>query len=366
MVQNLHSAQALTVLRVIPSGSPTMFARRTVVFVVGMAALLSARLAAAGGKVQLELVADERVPITGQQEWLARLSRAGIEGFRIRAKNASDEPRIDVGGTDDAPIYSVVGVLTANDELLLPGARFRAAQVGGLAGWLRDLAEHGPPDRRPATGAFGLTEKDFALLHADMAPALGFDTQGMSRADVIRLAAKQMSTPLVADSKLAEPLGADKVTENLASLSRGTALAYVVRSHGLCIVPQPSGGRIGLAIVEAKPEMQIWPIGWEPKKPEKDIKPELFEFLEVNVTGVSVTQVLEAVSQRLKMPILLDHNALARHGLEPAKVFVEFPHSRTTYSIMLRRALFKAMLKGELRVDEADQPFLWVTSIKSI
>ena len=29
-------------------------------------------------------------------------------------------------------------------------------------------------------------------------------------------------------------------------------------------------------------------------------------------------------------------------------------------------ALFKAMLKGELRVDEADRPFLWVTSIKPI
>ncbi|MDD4267616.1 MAG: hypothetical protein PHO07_16920 [Pirellulales bacterium] len=343
-----------------------MIARYTMVLVAGMAALLSAQSAAAGGKVQLELVADERVPITGQQEWLARLARAGIEGFRIRARNPSDQPRIDVGGSDDAPVYSVVGVLTANDELLLPGARFRAAQVGGLAEWLRDLAEQGPPDRRPATGAFGLTENDFALLHADMAPALGFDTQGMSRADVIRVAARQMSTPLVADPELAEPLGADKVAENLAGLSRGTALAYVVRPHGLGIVPQPSGGRIGLAILEAKPETQVWPIGWEPKRPEKDVKPEMFEFLEVNVTGVSVTQVLEAVSQRLKMPILLDQNALARHGLEPDKVFVAFPHARTTYSIMLRRALFKAMLKGELRVDEADRPFLWVTSIKPI
>lgn len=343
-----------------------MFARYMVVFVVGLATLPAALPAAAGGRVQLELVADEQMPITGQQEWLARLSKAGIEGFRIRAGSPSDQPRIDVGGTQDAPIYSVVGVLTANDELVLPGARFRPGQISGLADWLRDLAEHGPPGRRPATTVFGLTERDFALLQADMAPAVGFDTRGMSRADVIRLLAKQMSTPLAADPKLAEPLGSDKVMENLAGLSRGTALAYVVRSHGLCLVPRPSGGRIGVAIVEAKPEMQIWPIGWEPKKPEKDVKPEMFEFLDVNVTGVSVTQVLDAVSQRLRMPILLDHNALARHGLEPEKVFVDLSQPRITYSMMLRRALSKAMLKSELRVDEADQPFLWVTSIKPI
>lgn len=341
-----------------------MFTRSAVVFAVGFTALLGARSAVAAGRVQLELVADERVPITGQQEWLSRLSKAGIEGFRIRAKSPSDEPRIDVGGTEAAPIYTVVGVLTANDEVVVPGARFRAAQVSGLAGWLRDLAEHGPADRRPPTTAFGLTEKDFALLQADMAPALGCDTQGMSRADVIRLVARQISTPLAADPKLAGPLGSDKVLENLAKLSRGTALAYVVRPQGLCLVPRSSGGKISLAIVEARPEMQIWPIGWEPKKPEKDIIPELFELREINVSGVSVKQVLDAVSQRLDMPILLDHNALARHGLEPEKVFVDLPQSRTTYSIMLRKTLFKAMLKSELRLDEADQPFLWVTSIK--
>jgi hypothetical protein len=211
-----------------------------------------------------------------------------------------------------------------------------------------------------------LDAKDFARLQADLAPPLGFNTQGVSRADVIRQVAKGMSTPLVADPRLAESLSKDLVAEDLSTLSRGTALAYVLRSPGLCLVPGGVSGRVSLSIVEAKPDLQIWPIGWEPKKPARDVKPDMFELLPVNVSGVSVTTVLDAVGKRLEMPILLDHNALARHGIEPDKVIAELKPSRSTYSIMLRQVLFQARLKGELRVDDADRPFMWVTSLKPI
>ena len=45
---------------------------------------------------------------------------------------------------------------------------------------------------------------------------------------------------------------------------------------------------------------------------------------------------------------------------------VSFPQSRTTYSIALRKMLFKAGLKFEVRVDEAGKPFLWVTTLKPV
>ena len=322
--------------------------------------------AMAGGRVELELAAEERMAINGRQQWLARLSQAGVENFRIRSATTGERPKIDVHGTQDSPIYKVTGILTASDELHLPGIRFRATQLGQLAGWIRDLAENGPHDQRPATTAFGLTEQDFARLQADMAPMVGFDTQGISRTEFIRGVAKSMVTPLVADPQLAGPLSDDKVAEQLSNLSRGTALAYVLRPHGLCLVPQVSGGKLSLAIVRAQADMQIWPIGWEPKKPARDVQPDLYEFLNVNVAGVTLPKVLEVVSSRLEMPILLDHNAMARHGIEPESVMITLPPKRSTYSIMLRQALFKARLKGELRVDEADRPFYWVTTVKPL
>ena len=331
-------------------------------FLLGSASVAGVGLA--GDRVQLELAVEERVAITGRQEWLQRLSRAGIENFRIRSARPGEVPNIDKRGTEQARTYFVTGIITSDNKLVVPGGRFGPSEMGQLAAWVRDLSEMGPADERPAQGAFGLNIDEFERLQADLSPPLEFSTAGISRAEVVRKVAKTIATRLVADPRLAEPLSKDMVAEELSSLSRGTALAYVLRSPGLCLVPSRESGNLALSIVEARADLQIWPIGWEPEKPDREVKPELYDFLPVNVSGVSVTTVLEAVSKRLEMPILLDHNAVARHGLEPDKTIVQLPSSRSTYSIMLRKILFQARLKHELRVDDAGRPFLWVTSVK--
>ena len=58
--------------------------------------------------------------------------------------------------------------------------------------------------------------------------------------------------------------------------------------------------------------------------------------------NVSATRVLEAIGGADQVPILLDHNALARHGVDPAKATVSLPQQRTTYSLALRKLLFQA------------------------
>ena len=62
----------------------------------------------------------------------------------------------------------------------------------------------------------------------------------------------------------------------------------------------------------------------------------------------------------------MDYNAMARHGVDPAKAIVSMPAGRTTYSLALRKLLFKAGLKFEVRVDEAGKPFLWVSTVKPV
>ena len=82
--------------------------------------------------------------------------------------------------------------------------------------------------------------------------------------------------------------------------------------------------------------------------------------------NVSAAAALEAIGTALKTPVLMDHVALARHGIEPAKVTVSHPPSRTTYSLALRKLLFQAKLKFEVRCDEAGTPFLWISTIKPV
>jgi len=64
--------------------------------------------------------------------------------------------------------------------------------------------------------------------------------------------------------------------------------------------------------------------------------------------------------------VLMDQNALARHGIDPSKAMVSIPVGRTTYSIALRKLLFQAGLKFEVRLDESGRPLLWVSTVKPV
>jgi hypothetical protein len=165
----------------------------------------------------------------------------------------------------------------------------------------------------------------------------------------------------------------DLVREELSELSFGTALAYILRPAGLAAIPArveavPGSNTrtVGLAIVRATSAPEIWPIGWPPVKSPPDLVPGLYQFLEVNVQGVSAARVVQAVQERIGIPVLWDYNALARWGIDPAKSSVRFPPKSTSYAQLLRHCLFQAGLKYELRVDEADKPFLWITTTKPL
>lgn len=323
-----------------------------------------ARVALAAGQVSLEVATEEGTSLTAQQEWGRRLSQAGLANVRFHTRQPSDQADIRNLGTDSAPLYQVVGILGSDETLRVPGARFRAGEAAQLKRWLDDLAQNGPPQSRPAKTAFGLEVAQFQQAEKELGQLVGFSTAGVSRQQVIQRMLRQLSVPAGSmPQRLPED---DKVVEELSGLSCGTALACVLRPLGLCMVPQAERGGVGYSIVPSKPGAEVWPIGWPPEKRPADLLPAMMEFHNVNVERQPVTKVIDAVCQRLKLPALVDHNALARWGIDPEKAIVNVPQSRTTYSILLRKALFQARLKSELRVDEAGHPFLWITTIKPI
>jgi len=320
----------------------------------------------AAGKVQLELVGDSAGSALVFQEWVQALGKAGVANVRIRASRPTDQVGIQVHGSRESPLYVVTGVVVSRDELSLPGARFRRNETGRLKQWLDDLSTQGPADQRPARGAFGLTAGQFAVLREDLAQPVGFVTRGETRREVVEKIRRRLNVPLALDPEAAEAIGDDKVEEELQDLSCGTALACVLRVPGLCLVAREAGARPGLAVVKARRDLEIWPIGWQPEKPPKDVLPGLFEFLNINLEKVPVTRALEAMGQRLKSPVLLDHNAMARHGIDVAAATVTLPRTRTTHSLALRKFLFQAGLKFEVRLDEAGKPFLWISTVKPV
>ena len=323
-----------------------------------------ARAALAAGQVGLEVVTEERVSLTAQQEWGRRLAQAGLSNVRFRTKQVADKMEIRNLGTESAPLYQVVAVLAPDETLLVPGARFRASDVAQLKSWLDDMARNGPLENRPAKTAFGLEVAQFQQAEKDLSQLVGFPTAGVSRQEAIRRILRQLSAPVRSmPERLPED---DKVVEELGGLSCGTALACLLRPIGLCLIPQAERGGVNYSITASKPGEEVWPVGWPPEKRPADVVPGMMEFLNANVQGVPVTKVIDAVCGRLKLPVLWDRNALARWGIDAEKAIVNLPKSRTTYSILLRKALFQAHLKSEVRMDEAGHPFVWITTIKPI
>ncbi len=315
--------------------------------------------------VHLTLVTDGQALVTAQHEWARNLARAGVTDVRIRAARVGDRLQVEDRGTPSAPIYAVTGQITSSNEVRLPGAKFRSGDAAGVARWLDDLARHGPVEKRPKKTAFGLDAQQFEQAHVDLSQPVGFPTLGIKRADVIRKMAGRLAFPLKIDRRQLEVMGDDKVAEELSGLSSGTALACVVRPAGLCLIPQPStGGAIEYAVVAEKEGVKSWPVGWESKKSKKETLPKMLEFIPASMEDVPLPEVLEILAKRLGAPILLDHHAMARHGIDPAKTIINLPQSRTTYGLLLRRVLLKARLKSELRVDEAGTPLFWVTTVK--
>ncbi len=342
------------------------FNRRTTAAAVGgfLIGALAASVGWAAGRAELEIVRQPRVPVTAMQQWSRALGEAGLSSVRIREARGGDRIGIEKTGTEASPVYRVTGSLSTSGELILPGGRYRAGEARRVARWLEELAARGLPEERPARSAFGLTAEQFAQVRADLARPVAFSTRDAARSEVVQRVGRQLQIGMLNAADGMETLSRDKVAEELSGLSSGTALACALRPAGYALVPRASGERIGYAIVRMQEGMEIWPIGWEPEKSRKETLPALYEFLNVNIQGVSAQQALDAIAGRLKVPCLLDHNALARHGIDPAKETVSLPGGRTFYSKALERVLFQAGLKSELRVDEAGRPLLWVTTIK--
>ena len=322
--------------------------------------------ACAVGRVQLELIGEARAGPTALQEWARTLGKAGIHNVRIRAGGAAARVGVEVRGTQSRPLYVVTGIVRSRDELILPPGRFRRADVGRLARWLDELARLGPEDQREPPASFGLTAKQFKQIRDDMSRPVGFSTKGMIRRQVVKHIADSLTLPLRIEPGPAAGLDEDKVAEELSSLSSGTALAYVLRPAGLCLAPRRADGRPEHVVFKSRPGLEVWPVGWEPQKPVREVLPALYKFHNINLQDVPVTRVLDAIGKHMKVPVLIDHSALARHGIDMAKALVTHPRGRTTYSLVLQKVLFQAGLKFEVRVDEADRPFFWISTIKKV
>jgi hypothetical protein len=332
-----------------------------------VAAGFPATTAAQDARVELELVMEPGFPTEQARKWIAMLDKAGITGVRIRGGNVGDSVKLEPTGTRERPGYHVTGILTLDEKLILPGGKFTANDAAGIARWLAKLKEGGSEglDSKPA--AFGLTPSQLVATHEGLSGKVSFTTKGQSPRDVVEKIGGTLKLKLTTDAAALDALEAcDPVGDELIGLSHGTALAAAIRPAGLVMVPVKGAGQVQLRITSSKSASESWPIGWPlpAEKSPKELVPDLLKFIPVEINDTSLGDALSAIVGRLKVPLVIDYNALARNRVDLATKKVSLPKSKTFYSKILDKLLFQARLKYELRLDEADQPFLWVTSVE--
>jgi hypothetical protein len=329
----------------------------------------AAPTACAEARVELDLATSGTFPVTAQQEWYRLLSELGVDGLRIRKAQSDDKVEVKVAGSQQAPVYKVVGRLASSNQIELPGGKFSPNDRAGLSKWLAKLRSEGPQSSGSRPTPFGLNAKQLAAANSDLATRIAFSTKGMTPREFVDRISSALKYPLNVDRASKQQLAsAEPIGEELEGLTAGTTLAYALRSEGLGLVPHISETKkLEYAVAKSGGGQTSWPVGWplEERKP-KDLIPELFEPHNAEIEDNPLAEALEAIGDLLETPVLYDHYALARQGIDAAKVNVKFPPGRTWYGKVLEKILYQARLKGEWRVDEAGKPLLWVTTLKPV
>jgi hypothetical protein len=137
----------------------------------------------------------------------------------------------------------------------------------------------------------------------------------------------------------------------------------VLRPLGLVLLPEKTrGAEVRLRVTDMRQADQVWPVGWPSEKNASERVPALLKFLNVEINDTPLAEALDAIQQRLEVPFLFDRNALARQRIDLDQAKVSLPSGKTFYGKILDRLLTQARLSWEVRVDEAEQPFLWISS----
>lgn len=320
---------------------------------------------AAGARVDMELCTQAGFPLTGAQEWYKLLTALKVDGLQIRGIRETDKATIETRGTEANPAYRVTGILTANNQLILPGGKFTSRDRVEIGAWLSRLKEQGAAQAEGGNKLlFGLSDAQYAAVRRDLSRPVDFSTQGLSVQEIVTRISQRLDLQLLVDRNVTAAMAeADKLEIELRDISRGTVLAYTIRSAGLVLQPRLGSSRQPEYLVTLASGQTVWPVGWPITKPERDVLPKMFEMLDVDIDNVELTRVMAAIAEQLKTPVLIDQQALVRQKIDMATFKVSHPSKQSFYKKVLQVVLFKARLKHEVRVDDADKPLIWITTL---
>ncbi|MEW4565134.1 hypothetical protein AB1K70_21595 [Bremerella sp. JC770] len=316
-------------------------------------------------RVTLEVITEKGLSITALQEWTRLLNGKGADSVKLRSGREGERAEIQEVNLGRTQSYRVTAVLGRDQTLHMPdGKRFTKRNLGQLPQWFQRIKVGGEEELMRQPESDGMTRAERNEVRSKLAKPLDFNTKDQPLAETLGAVRELTGLNFSASPAMIARVKTLRGKDELNGYGAGTAMAILLRAHGLAVVPKREvGGTVDLHVLPIGISDDAWPINQPLTRSPADTCPVLFQFIEVEINRTPLEKALGAIGPRLKTPLFFDHYKIAQDDID-TDVDVRFPKDKTFYKKILDHILYQALLSVDLKVDESGKPFLWVTSAK--
>ena len=317
--------------------------------------------------IELEIHADQ-VDVVEQQRWSEMLSRVGANRVRIRSIRGASKVKISEETFGKTTSIKVVGILTRGG-LALPSGKFKLRDQAKIKDFIGKLRDDGAEVTLAEKKAFGLTAEQLVAVHQELSAKVEEKTRGREVREVMTEIVSPLKINLVFDDSVRRQFAeAEPVGDELQGLSAGTALAALARPLGLVIAPRREQGKeTELLLTVSGAVEEHWPVGWPLQSARARVAPKMFERMKrVEINDYILGDALTALQKKARIPFLLDHNSMARHGADLSTTRVTLVKDKQTVASVIQQLLNQSRprLTMEYRADETGKAFLWISTVR--
>ena len=305
------------------------------------------------------------------QKWVAIFEKLGVV-VQIRQPRFNDTIGVEQLVYGTIRRVKVIAQLDRQGSIRLPEKTFRLSETEKLNEWINELKLYGSQGAPKGQPMWGLKKAEFDRLHAQLVNTVEKETTGLNLTQAIQaldlpeqypvrltVAARTHLKSLEEQNKL--PM----MTHDLRKFSKGTALAMVLRNYSLGFSPSRLPNESSELTIDLSHEIDTpWPVGWDPESSglkRLALSRSMYIAQMIELQDLPLSQLLPKVRSETKLDLFIDPQAVSSENLQLDKLLVNFPRKRTSWSLCLRTVLSKIKLTQQLRVDENNRPFIWIT-----
>jgi len=342
--------------------------------------------------VSLVLITSDNAAAFRARAWQTTLQKLDVP-FRIRGATVADKVEVRERKLGPLRQVTVVGKVDRGGRLIFADRAYTRGDAAKLGEWLRELKAYGKQGKPEGKPLWGMSKAQFGVVFADLSASVTTDVRGkeleqavarlglptkyelrysVAAKDALSKISRRAPAPGSRGLRNEPGAGAPRPMIKLAAVpvrksvkgqSLGTAFALVLRDYGLGFRPlRNPAGDIELVIDPLADAKDAWPIGWKLKQARLETAPKLFKIRQVSLDKAKLGDMFRTITAETGVPIHVDYHATAAKGIDADALVVSYPARKASYSLLLRGITTRKKLSYILRIDEAGQPFAWITA----